>query len=59
MPNAPDAILGFQICSSLVVSVLFGICTILLICYKLNKGLTIQIANDLDERRKQYAVAVQ
>jgi glycoside/pentoside/hexuronide:cation symporter, GPH family len=46
---------GFRVCSSLIVAGLFGACTVLLICYKLNKRMTIQMADELAERRKQFA----
>jgi glycoside/pentoside/hexuronide:cation symporter, GPH family len=58
-PSLPQAVYGFRICSSVVVSILFGICTLLLISYKLNKRVTIEIANELAERRKQYSPAMQ
>ncbi len=46
---------GFRACSGIVVGILFAVCTILLILYKINKSLTIQIADELAERRKQFA----
>jgi Na+/melibiose symporter-like transporter len=46
---------GFRVCSGIVVGILFAICTVLLITYKLNKRLTIQMADELAERRKQFA----
>ncbi len=58
-PGLPEAIYGFRVCSSFAVSILFGICTLLLVSYKLNKRLTIQIADELAERRNQYASAAQ
>jgi hypothetical protein len=33
---------------------MFGICTLLLIAYKLNKKLTIEMADELAERRKSF-----
>jgi Na+/melibiose symporter-like transporter len=56
-PELPEAVRGFHLCSSLVVATLFGICTILLICYKLNKRVTIQMADELTERRRQVKTA--
>jgi Na+/melibiose symporter-like transporter len=43
---------GFRVCSGLVVAVLFGLCTLLLASYKLNKRVTLQMADELAERRK-------
>jgi glycoside/pentoside/hexuronide:cation symporter, GPH family len=56
-PDAPEAVQGFRVCSTLIVGVLFAICTVLLIAYQINKKLTIQIADELAERRKQFAAA--
>ena len=42
-------------CSGVYVGILFAICTVLLIIYQLTKRLTIQIADELAERRKKYA----
>jgi Na+/melibiose symporter-like transporter len=53
LPDAPKAIEGYRACSGLVVGVLFGICTLLLICYQLNKKTTIQMADELAERRRK------
>ena len=55
LPDAPDAIAGYRACSGLVVGLLFGICTLLLTIYQLNKSLTIQMADELAERRKRFA----
>jgi glycoside/pentoside/hexuronide:cation symporter, GPH family len=54
-PDLPQAVHGFRVCSGVVVSILFGICTILLIFYKLNKRTTLEMAGELTERRKQFA----
>jgi Na+/melibiose symporter-like transporter len=51
----PQAVQGFRVCSGIVVGILFAICTVLLMSYKLNKRLTIQMADELAERRKQFA----
>jgi Na+/melibiose symporter-like transporter len=53
-PELPEAVHGFRVCSGLVVAVLFGICTLLLICYKLNKRVTLYMAGELAERRKHF-----
>jgi glycoside/pentoside/hexuronide:cation symporter, GPH family len=57
LPDAPEAIHGFRVCSGIVVGLLFAICSILLVIYKLNKRLTIQMADELAERRKQFKYA--
>ena len=43
---------GYRVCSGIVVGILFAICTVLLISYKLNKRATIEMADELAERRK-------
>jgi len=53
-PQLPDAVHGFRVSSSIVVGILFGICTLLLISYKLNKRVTLQMADELAERRKHF-----
>jgi GPH family glycoside/pentoside/hexuronide:cation symporter len=55
LPDAPDAVRGYRVCSGIVVGVLFGICTLLLIAYQLNKSTTIQMANELADRRQKAA----
>jgi glycoside/pentoside/hexuronide:cation symporter, GPH family len=52
LPDAPDAIQGFRVCSGLLVGAMFAICTVLLIAYQLNKKTTIQMADELAERRR-------
>jgi glycoside/pentoside/hexuronide:cation symporter, GPH family len=54
LPEAAQAVHGYRVCSSLVVAVLFGVCTLLLISFKLNKRVTLEMAGELAERRKQY-----
>jgi Na+/melibiose symporter-like transporter len=54
-PQTPETLEGIRMCSSVYLGILFGICTILLICYKLNKTLTHQIADELAERRRNFA----
>lgn len=51
-PSLPDAVQGYRICAGIGVGVLFGICTLLLTTYKLNKQVTIEMADELAERRK-------
>jgi GPH family glycoside/pentoside/hexuronide:cation symporter len=55
--DAASAIAGYRASSSIGVGILFFICTVLLIIYKLNKKLTIEIVDELTARRKKLAVA--
>ncbi len=55
LPDALSAVQGYRACSGLVVGVMFGICTLLLLTYQLNKRVTIQMADELAERRKKFA----
>jgi Na+/melibiose symporter-like transporter len=48
---------GFRTCSGIVVAVLFAACTALLVAYRINKALTLQIADELAERRRLSAPA--
>jgi Na+/melibiose symporter-like transporter len=57
LPGAPGAVAGYRFTTGIAVGLLFAICTALLVAYKLNKGLTIQMADELAERRKQSASA--
>jgi len=52
LPSATDAVAGFRACSGIVVGLMFATCTVLLIAYKLNKKVTIQMADELAERRR-------
>ncbi|HMA96997.1 MAG TPA: glycoside-pentoside-hexuronide (GPH):cation symporter, partial [Polyangiaceae bacterium] len=52
LPAAPNAIAGYRACSSIVVGTLFAICTGLLVVYKLNKKATLDMASELEERRR-------
>ncbi|MGB7747660.1 MAG: glycoside-pentoside-hexuronide (GPH):cation symporter [Verrucomicrobiia bacterium] len=56
-PDAPEAIVGYRACVGIVVGILFAVCTLLLIVYPLNKRVTIQMADELAERRKKLASA--
>jgi Na+/melibiose symporter-like transporter len=51
-PSSADAIAGYRASSSLVVALLFAICTVLLVSYKLGKQLTQTIADELAARRE-------
>ena len=53
--QSPQTLEGIKVCSSLIPAVLFAVCTMLLMAYKINKQLTIQIADDLAERRAKLA----
>jgi glycoside/pentoside/hexuronide:cation symporter, GPH family len=50
-PAAAQAIAGYRACSTTLVGVLFTICTVLLVLYKLDRRLTLQVSSDLEERR--------
>ena len=53
MPDAPAAIAGYRACCGLGVGLLFIVCTLLLLAYPLTKRLTIQMADELAERRRK------
>ena len=57
LPDAAQAVQGYRACSGIVVGVLFAICTLLLICYQLNKKVTIQMADELAARRSKSSGA--
>jgi Na+/melibiose symporter-like transporter len=57
LPDATGAVEGYRVCSGIVVGILFGICTVFLAMYQLNKRTTIQMADELAERRKLAASA--
>jgi Na+/melibiose symporter-like transporter len=46
------ALEGIRLCSSLYPAALFAVCTVLLVAYRINKRLTLQIAGDLAQRRR-------
>jgi GPH family glycoside/pentoside/hexuronide:cation symporter len=54
-PGAPAAVAGYRACAGIGVGIMFGICTLLLIIYKLNQQTTIQMADELAQRRKAEA----
>jgi Na+/melibiose symporter-like transporter len=56
LPDDPHAIEGYRVCSGLVVGTLFGICALLLMFYPLGKRITIQMADELAERRRRAGV---
>jgi Na+/melibiose symporter-like transporter len=49
------ALEGIRQFSSIYVSILFAICTVLLVAYQLGKAKTIEIADELAERRSKFA----
>ncbi len=55
-PSAPQSVQGYRFCAGIIVGSLFAICTVLLGLYKLNKGTTIQMADELAERRKSFGM---
>jgi Na+/melibiose symporter-like transporter len=55
LPGAPEALAGYRATAGIVVGVLFAICTVLLIAYKLNRRATIEMADELAERRHKAA----
>lgn len=54
LPDAAEAIAGYRVCSGIGVGILFAICTVLLACYPLSKRTTIQMADELAERRQKF-----
>ena len=54
-PSAPQSVQGYRFCAGIVVGTLFAICTVLLAAYKLNKKMTIQMAEELAERRRNFS----
>lgn len=56
LPSAPNAVAGYRFTSGVAVAVLFAICSVLLMSYPLNKRMTIQMADELAERRKKAAL---
>jgi GPH family glycoside/pentoside/hexuronide:cation symporter len=53
-PSNPQAIHGFRLTSTVYCGILFAICTALLLMYPLNKRATIQMADELAERRRRF-----
>jgi Na+/melibiose symporter-like transporter len=54
-PDMADAVRGYRFCSGIVVGILFAICTALLLSYQLNKNATIEMADELNDRRRKFA----
>jgi Na+/melibiose symporter-like transporter len=55
LPDAAAAVQGYRACGGIVVGIMFAICTLLLTVYQLNQRTTIQMADELAERRKKFA----
>jgi Na+/melibiose symporter-like transporter len=55
LPSASGAVAGYRFTSGIAVGLLFAICTGLLLAYRLNKSVTIQMADELAERRRKSA----
>ena len=55
MPDTPETVHGFRFCVGILTALLFAICTVFLFSLPLNKRTTIQMADELAERRKQFA----
>jgi Na+/melibiose symporter-like transporter len=52
-PSAPEAVAGYRALTAIGVGTMFVLCTGLLLIYKLNKGLTLQMSDELAERRRK------
>jgi Na+/melibiose symporter-like transporter len=50
--QSPEALSGIRLCASIYPTILFAICTVLLLAYSINKRLTLQIADELAMRRE-------
>lgn len=57
VPDATKAVEGYRVCSGVVVGLMFIICTLLLMVYQLNKQVTIEMADELAERRRKASLA--
>jgi glycoside/pentoside/hexuronide:cation symporter, GPH family len=53
--QSQPALFGIRMCASIYPTVLFAFCTLLLTAYSINKQLTLQIADELAERRQATA----
>ena len=54
-PSAPGAVTGYHALTGIAVGIMFAICTVLLLAYKLNKRVTIDMADELAARRQKAA----
>jgi Na+/melibiose symporter-like transporter len=55
MSAAPEAVAGYHALTGIAVGIMFAICTVLLLIYKLNKRVTIEMADELAARRQKAA----
>jgi Na+/melibiose symporter-like transporter len=55
LTQSAETLEGIRLCSSLIPAAMFAVCTVLLVGYKINKRLTLQIAEDLAQRRAAAA----
>jgi GPH family glycoside/pentoside/hexuronide:cation symporter len=56
-PQTAQTLEGIRMCSTVFIGILFAICTVLLAVYKIDRRLTLQIADELAERRRQSSAA--
>jgi Na+/melibiose symporter-like transporter len=56
LPAAPDAVAGYRALVGIAVGIMFACCTGLLLVYKLNKSLTIEMSDQLAARRQKVIV---
>jgi Na+/melibiose symporter-like transporter len=55
LPDAAHAISGYRVTSSIVVGLMFAVCTVLLTAYRLNQRATIEMSDELARRRAAAA----
>jgi Na+/melibiose symporter-like transporter len=48
-----QALYGIRMCASIYPTILFAVCTVLLVAYPISKRLTMQVAAELEERRSK------
>jgi glycoside/pentoside/hexuronide:cation symporter, GPH family len=53
--QSPQALYGIRMCASIFPTILFALCSLLLTAYPINKYLTVQVAEELAERRQATA----
>ncbi len=54
-PPVGTTLEGYRFCSTIVVGLMFAACTVLLLNYKLNKRVTLQMAGELAARREKLS----
>ena len=57
LQDAAAAVAGYRAWSSIVVGLFFVACVVSVAFCKLNKGLTLKMASELEERRRKAGVA--